>query len=73
MTHIPVEGGSTASHPLISRFMKGNFELKPPTPKYLHTWDVSITLLSYKVLMLCALTSFNRADTLQKLLISLLY
>ena len=86
MTHIPIEGGSIDSHPLISRFMKGIFELSPPTPRYLQTSDVfiglkflktlspkesiSFKLLSYKVLMLCAPTSFNRADTLHKLELS---
>ena len=75
MTHIPGEGGSNGSHPLISRFMKGIFEFRPPTPKYLQTWDVSIVLKFSKTLipkesvsfeLLSALTSFNRADTLHK-------
>ena len=83
MTHVPVDGSQIGSHPLVSCFMKGVFELRPPQPKYLETWDVSIVLkyllslspkeslslkqLSFKVLTLMALTSMGRANLLHKL------
>ena len=44
MTHAPVDGCIIGSHPIISRFMKGIFQLRMPTPKYLVTWDVSVVL-----------------------------
>ncbi|ESP01853.1 hypothetical protein LOTGIDRAFT_99731, partial [Lottia gigantea] len=31
-------------HPLICRFLKGVFELRPSLPRYTHTWDVDIVL-----------------------------
>ena len=31
--------------PLISRFLRGSFKLKPSNPKYDYTWDVNIVLL----------------------------
>ena len=83
MTHVPVDGSQIGSHPLVSRFMKGVFELRPPQPKYLETWDVSIVLkyllslspkeslslkqLSFKVITLMALTSMGRANLLHRL------
>ena len=33
-----------SSHPLISRFMKGVFNLRPPKPKYVDIWDVKTVL-----------------------------
>ena len=83
MTHAPVDGCVIGSHPIISRFMKGIFQLRMPTPKYLVTWDVSVVLGYLKTLspknslslkqstpklaMLMALISFNRWDSLHKL------
>ena len=62
--------------------MKGVYELKPPIPKYSVIWDVNIVLnylkllgpnerltlfcLSHKLLMLLALTTGQRAQTLHK-------
>lgn len=43
-------------HPLIKRFLKGIFELRPALPKYSFIWDVSL-LLKY-------LKRFKSADTL---------
>jgi hypothetical protein len=37
------DGVTFGSHPLI-RFMKGICNLRPPIPRYIHTWDVSIVL-----------------------------
>ena len=83
ITHAPVDGCVIGSHPIISRFMKGIFQLKMPTLKYLVTWDVSVVLGCLKTLspknslslkqstlklaMLVALISFNRCDSLHKL------
>ena len=50
MTHAPVDGCVIGSHPIVSRFMKGIFQLRMPTPKYLVTWDVSVVLGYFKTL-----------------------
>ena len=39
------EGFAVGAHPLIVRFMKGVFNLKPTKPRYCETWDVSTVLL----------------------------
>lgn len=70
-------------HPHITRFMKGIFRLKPSRPKYAQTWDVSIVLnylqniddtnlenLTYKTVLLLALSTAHRAQTLSKIKIS---
>ena len=83
MTHAPVDGCVTGSHLIVSRFMKGIFQLRMPTPKYLVTWDVSVVLgylktlspknslslkqSTVKLAMLVTLISFNRCDSLHKL------
>ena len=67
------------SHPLISRFMKGVFNLHPPVPRYRHIWDVKTVLdylrrlspagrlslkdLTQKLAMLVALVSAQRIQT----------
>ncbi|OXU27171.1 hypothetical protein TSAR_005436 [Trichomalopsis sarcophagae] len=72
--------------PMVSRFFKGVFRLWPSKPKYSHTWDVAIVLdflrtlfpleelslqdLSYKALMLIALSTAQRAQTLANIKIS---
>ncbi|CAD6233492.1 GSCOCG00007221001-RA-CDS, partial [Cotesia congregata] len=66
--------------PLVSRFMKGAFKLKPATPKYGTTWDVSLVLtyleklvlldklsiaqLTLKTVTLLALCTAHRVQTL---------
>ena len=68
------------SHPLVTKFMKGIYNLKPPVPRYSCTWDVNILLryistlepvtsipfksLTYKLVCLCAITTGQRAQTL---------
>ena len=68
---------------LITRFMKSVFFSRPPRPKYLVTWDVSIVLrflkslmplsslslklLTFKVVALVALATAPRAQTLTAL------
>ncbi|XP_044165719.1 uncharacterized protein LOC122949750 [Acropora millepora] len=74
------------THPLVKRFMKGVFENTPSLPRYTCTWDVSTALkflsslpnleeitlkdLSHKVVMLMALLTGQRAQTLHALDIS---
>ena len=83
MTHLPVDGICVGSHPFISRLMKGIFNLHPPCPRYVQTWDVSVVLhylkylspapllsmknLTLKLVMLMALVSLCRANLLHKL------
>ena len=74
---------SLGSHPLIARLLKGVYILRPPTPRYSSTWDVSkvtdylktlaplrelsFKLLTLKTVMLCALASAQRQQTLSVL------
>ena len=73
---------STGSHPLVCRFMRGVFNLRPSIPHYTQIWDVSIGLnylrtlpavelnlhmLSAKLVTLCALTTGQRCQTLHAL------
>jgi len=74
------------THPLIIRYMKGIFNSRKPTPKYSETWNVNLVLdhlktlhpltdlslkaLSHKLVMLLALTSGQRCQTLAALNIS---
>ena len=74
------------SDPLLKRFFKGVSVLKPQKPRYESTWDphtvleylktlypndkISIRLLTQKLLMLLALVTSQRVQTLSKILIS---
>ncbi|CAH3184230.1 unnamed protein product [Porites lobata] len=74
---------SLDSHPLIARLLKRVYILRPPTPRYSSTWDVSkvteylktlaplrelsLKLLTLKTVMLCALASAQRQQTLSAL------
>ena len=74
---------SLGSHPLIARLLKGVFVLRPPTPRYFSTWDVSkvtdylktlaplrelsLKSLTLTTVMLCALASAQRQQTLSAL------
>ena len=69
--------------PVVSRFMKGIFHMKPPTPRLSSTWDIkrllkflatldpsaglTLEMLSFKLAVLLALTSSARAHELIKL------
>lgn len=81
---LPFFGNPWCKHTiLISRFMKGIFHLKPPLPKYVCTWDVSLVLkflkglypldniclkmLTLKLTALIALCCAPRAQALQSL------
>ena len=75
--HDPVDGLHLGSLPLVSRFMKGIFQLRPATPRICTTWQVgpvlrslsslepveqlSLKVLSVKLTTLLALTSAARA------------
>ncbi len=74
---------TVGTHPLISRFMKGVFVERPAVPRYTVIWNVRVVLnylrkfspleslglrdLSYKLVMLLALTTGQRLQTLHKL------
>ena len=74
---------SLGPHPLIARLLKGVYVLRPPTPRYSSTWDVSkvtdylktlaplrelsLKSLTLKTVMLCALASAQRQQTLSTL------
>ena len=66
---------------IVKRFMKGTFELRPPMVRYKFIWDINIVLeflenyypdvelpldlLTYKLVMLLALSTKQRIQTLQ--------
>ena len=76
------------NHPLVTRFPKGIFELKPSLPRYNRIWDVSVVLghlktlepvyaldlkaLTLKLTMLLCLLTGQRCQTLSKLDITLM-
>ena len=78
-----MNGIRVGEHPLVSRFMSGLFNEKPALTRYTETWDPQIVLnylkifpavgsmslkqLTLKLLMLMALLSAQRTQTLQKL------
>ena len=80
------DGYTVSNHPLIIRYFKGIFNLKPPSPRYRAVWDVKIVLdflrslspaktlglrdLTFKVTMLMALLTAQRQQTLKYLNIS---
>lgn len=77
------DGIKFGEHPLVTRFMKGIFELKPSFPKYTEIWDVNIVLehlksfgmpealtlknLTLKVNMLLCLLTGQRCQTIHKI------
>ena len=38
--HETVDGFVIGKHPMMAKFMKGVFSLRPPEPKYFVTWDI---------------------------------
>ncbi|CAB3991208.1 Hypothetical predicted protein [Paramuricea clavata] len=80
----PKDGTSFGENRLVCRFLKGEFEIKPALPKYKKIWDVeqvltyvrSLTLnselslkqLSHKLVMLLALLTGQRCQTIHKLM-----
>ena len=81
--------GNVGSHPLVSRFMKGIFNMRPPTPRYVCTWDARVVLnhlrslsplgsltlkqLTLKLVMLLALLTAKRANEIGKLRVDKLH
>jgi hypothetical protein len=80
----PIDGFAVGKHPTITQFMKGVYNLNPTKPKYCTVWDVSIVLkyikslpcngnllfkdLSYKLVILVALVSADRGQSIIALL-----
>ena len=81
--HEEVDGTRIGQHPLVSSFLKGVFNCRPPVPKYSCTWDVDIVLsylkdlpdnesllfqlLLHKVAMLMALSNADRCSDMAAL------
>ena len=81
--HEQVDGCDVGQHPLVTRLLKGAFNDRPPLPRYSSTWDVqvalnyieslgdncnlSLKLLTWKTVMLMALTRPTRSADLSKL------
>ena len=76
-------GHTVGTHPLVSRFVRGVYNMSPPVPRYTEVWDVRIVLnflrswapvstlglrdLTYKLCMLIALLSAQRCQSLHLL------
>jgi hypothetical protein len=73
-----IDSRKVGSHPLVSQLLWGIFNLRPPQPKYSHTWKVSHLLgyikslgpnenlslknLSFKLVTLLGLTGPDRSS-----------
>ena len=82
-TFLVLEGQPVGAHPLIRRFIKGVFNLRPVIPKTETTWDTSLVLkylrrkspvkrldlkmLTFKLVVLLSLLTGQRAQTLHLL------
>ena len=42
--HEKVDGAQVGQHPIITRLIKGVFNVRPPIPRYSNTWDVQRVL-----------------------------
>ena len=83
MTHDNIEGIPIGQHPLVTRLLRGVHNLRPPKPRYEHTWDVdvvtkhivkmgsnedlSLKQLSQKLAVLMALVEASRTSELRAL------
>ena len=80
-------GINVGNSALVKRVLKGIFELKPPSPRYEFIWDVNIVLyflknlndeamsleiLTHKLVMLLALATNKRAQTLHVICVDVL-
>ncbi|CAH3183232.1 unnamed protein product [Porites lobata] len=67
---------SIGNHPLVVRFLKGVFNLRPPVPRYKETLSpvssLSLKNLSLKLVMLLSLATAQRGQTLHLLDINLM-
>ncbi len=82
-TRGPIDGFAVGQHPLDIRLLKGVLDLRPATPRYQRSWDVSVVLnylrsqpnnndlplksLSRKLAILLAVTAPKRSSELQLL------
>ena len=80
VSHLPVDGCLLGSYPLVTRFMKGVHELRPPQPRVFNTWsavllflrslhpaeDLPLKTLTFKFVMLSALVSAARSSYLHQ-------
>lgn len=80
------DGISIGSHPVVIRYMKGVYNLRPPLPRYVQTWDVDVVLrklrtyspvkymtlriLSMKLAMLLCLVLAGRTQSIHLLTIN---
>ena len=44
MTHNHIEGLPMSQHPLVSRLLRGIYNIRPPQPRYSTTWDVDVVI-----------------------------
>ena len=81
--HETVDGFVIGKHPMMAKFMKGVFSLRPPVPKYFVTWDVrqvldflktwapaeslSLKQLTLKLVMPAALITAARSSSANKM------
>ena len=81
--HETVDGFVIGKHPMMAKFIKGVFSLRPPEPKYFVTWDVrqvlnflktwapteslSLKQLTLKLVMLAALITAARSSSENKM------
>ena len=88
MTHMELKGIPVGKLPLLSRFMKRYFNLRPPCPHYTSSWDASAVLdfisaqgenesfslkqVTLKLTMLMALTSVGRSSNIHDLDLNLI-
>ena len=79
----PADKTTFGEHPLVTRFLKGTFQLRPSLPRYSTIWDVGIVLtylrsfpalndltlkqLTLNLTMLLALITAQRTQALSKL------
>ena len=81
-THPNIDGLAVGRHPLVSRLLRGMFNLRPPSPRYSYSWDVRVVVnflrnyksadlsnleLAKKTVMLLALVNADRCSDLAAL------
>jgi hypothetical protein len=67
-----VDGNTCVStHPLVTRFLKGVFEQRPPTARYSVAWDVNKVLLYLKKLAPCSKLSLRELTLKLTMLLAL--
>ena len=77
---VPINGHNVGNHPMVGRLLRGVFNLKPPIRTFFPTWSVGkvvkmlrlwgpnrkldLRTLTYKTLMLMALATARRVNSL---------